>query len=225
MKVKPLALAALLLPLAPSAMAEVTLEIPRGVQLLVVNEQDAGASMFGFDHQPQIQLPDGTNQIAFRIAKIVRESGSLKTKYKSTAVVARFDAMDATLKLDIPNIETLDQGRDYNRAPTFTITKNGKAIEVAHDNLNTGLDISPDFVSLVERYNKTNGIAATAYVAAPVAVAQTTAQPKVQKTVPTKKVAVSDSNADPAIMLRHWFEQADENTKKEFLSWAVTNIN
>ncbi|MFC1503266.1 DUF2057 family protein [Pseudomonadota bacterium] len=233
MKVKQIALATMLLPLAPTAAAQVTMEIPKGVQLLVINGEDAGYSMFGFDHKPEIELPDGANQVAFRIAKAVRESGSKKTKYKSVPIIIRFDGNNTQLTLDVPNIQTLDQGRDFNNAPSFAIKESGKDHPFVYDTMPIGFDLAPDFAREVEKYNKSGSIASinadvstanvttTSGVQPQKATAKTTTQSTPHTATPTQ---LTESNK-AEMMLQHWFNQADDKTKKKFLSWAVTNIH
>ncbi|MGR5146754.1 DUF2057 family protein [Photobacterium alginatilyticum] len=220
MKLKQIALATMLLPLASAAAAQVTMEIPKGVQLLVVNGQDGGYSIFGFDHQPEITLPDGTNQLAFRIAKAVRETGSKKTKYKSVPIIARFDGSNTHLKLEVPNIKTLDEGRNFNKAPSFMIKESGKDYPFAYDTLAVGFDLAPDFTREVEKYNQSGAIASTA---AYVSTTNTLSTAVVQPTTNTSPQPAESKKAE--MMLQHWFNQADEKTKKKFLSWAITNIN
>lgn len=231
MKVKQIALATMLLPFAPIAAAQVTLEIPKGVQLLVVNGQDGGYSMFGFDHETEIELPDGTNQVAFRIAKIVRETGSKKTKYKSVPIIIRFDGNNTHLALDVPNIQTMDEGRDFNNAPSFTIKESGENYPFVYDTVAVGFDLAPDFTREIEKYNKSGAIASTtAGISAESTITASVAQPQkvtsktvVQSTADTA-TQLTESNKTE-MMLQHWFNQADDKTKKKFLSWATTNIN
>ncbi|MDX1302389.1 DUF2057 domain-containing protein [Photobacterium sp.] len=223
MKVKQLALVTMLLPLASTAGAQVTLEIPKGIQPLVINGQDAGYSIFGFDHKPEIELPDGTNQVVFRIAKVVREAGSLKTKYKSTPVIIRFDGNNTQLKLEIPNIKTIDEGRDFDNTPSFTVTESGSDYPFVFDTMPIGFDLAPDFTREVEKYNKSGAIASLiASVALPEKVAsKAVVELSTDTVIPTQ---LTESNK-AEMMLQHWFHQADDKTKKKFLSWAVTNIN
>lgn len=75
--------------LAPTlAYSSVTIDVPSGIQLLTINGKDAGYSNFGFDSKDNIVLDNGVNQLVFRISKIVMETGSDKTKFKSQPLVA-----------------------------------------------------------------------------------------------------------------------------------------
>ncbi|MGF1758300.1 DUF2057 domain-containing protein [Photobacterium sagamiensis] len=233
MKVKQLALATMLLPFAPTAAAQVTMEIPKGIQLLVINGQDAGYSMFGFDHKPEIELPDGTNQVVFRIAKVVRESGSKTTKFKSVPIVIRFDGDNTQLTLDVPNIQTLDEGRDFNNELSFTIKESGNDYPFVYDTLHVGFNLAPDYTREVEKYNMSGSIASiTAGVSTANVITASVAQPQkvtskavVQSTANTAASTQLTESNKAEMMLQHWFNQADDKTKKKFLSWAVTNIH
>ncbi|PSW07630.1 YccT family protein [Photobacterium lipolyticum] len=233
MKIKQIALATMLLPFAPIAAAQVTMEIPKGIQLLVINGQDTDYSMFGFDHKPEIKLPDGANQVVFRIAKVVRDAGSKTTKFKSVPIVIRFDGDNTQLTLDIPNIQTLDEGRNFNSAPSFTIKESGNDYPFVYDTLYVGFDLAPDFTRKVEKYNKSGaiasinaGISTTNTITASVAQPQkVTSKAATQSTTNTTTPAQLTESNKAEMMLQHWFHQADDKTKKKFLSWAVTNIN
>ncbi|KDM93019.1 DUF2057 domain-containing protein [Photobacterium galatheae] len=211
MKLKNLFLSSALLAFTTPSIAQVNLELPKGVHLLVVNEQDAGYSSLGFNHQPVLTLPDGQNQVVFRIGKIVMESGSLKTKYDSVPLVALFDAKNTTLTLEVPKINTLAQGQAYDQSPHFSILEQGHPIEVKSDKLAVGFTLSPDFVDLTEKYNRTERIASLKHTAKPA-----------NTTNPKENVS---SNPEAEKMLQYWFKQATPETQKAFLSWAVQNMN
>lgn len=211
MKLKKLLLSSALLALASPSMAQVNLELPKGVHLLVVNGQDAGYSSLGFNHQPVLELPDGQNQIVFRIGKIVMESGSLKTKYDSVPIVALFEASDTKLELEVPRIDTLAQGQQYDKSPSFDMLDNGKPINVKSDTLAVGFDISPNYVTLTKEYNQTQGVASLHNAPQSKPVTTNTAQ------VP--------NHPDADNMLKYWFEQASPESRKAFLSWAISNMD
>ncbi|MEJ2764186.1 DUF2057 domain-containing protein [Photobacterium sp. MCCC 1A19761] len=226
MKLTQFALATILLPLAPITAAQVTMEIPKGIQLLVINGQDSGYSVFGFDHQPEIQLPDGTNQIAFRISKAVRESGSKKTKFKSVPILMRFSGKDTHLKLEVPNIRTLDEGHQFNTSPSISVKESGKQFPFVYDTMAIGFDLAPDFTREVEKYNQSQAIASIATLntlPTPIAQAPESITKDVANSTTDTSTQITESNKTE-MMLKHWFSQADEETKKQFLSWAVTNI-
>ncbi|MDO6705227.1 DUF2057 domain-containing protein [Photobacterium sp. 1_MG-2023] len=209
MKLKKIFLSSALLALTAPTMAQVKLALPKGVHLLVVNEQDAGYSALGFNHRPVLELPDGQNQVVFRIGKIVMESGSLKTKYDSVPIVALFDAKETTLSLEVPNIETLAQGQAYDKDPRFQLLNNGQPIDVKSDQLAVGFTLSPDYLQLTRDYNRSDRVAS-------LKTNPRSATP-VQQSVPT------DSKADE--MLKYWFEQASPESRKAFLSWAIQNMD
>ncbi|GAB6259852.1 YccT family protein [Photobacterium sp. R1] len=211
MKIKNLLLSSALLACTTPAIAQVSLELPKGVHLLVVNEQDAGYSSLGFNHQPVLALPNGQNQVVFRIGKIVMESGSLKTKYDSVPLIALFDAKDTALTLEVPKIDTLAQGQAYDKSPDFSILNQGHPLKVKSDKLAVGFTLSPDFVQLAKEYNRTERIASIRHI------------PKPANTDNQTNIVADNPEAEE--MLQYWFHQASPETRKAFLSWAIQNMN
>ncbi|MEZ8143494.1 hypothetical protein A1OO_21040 [Enterovibrio norvegicus FF-33] len=210
------------------AFADVTIDIPSGVQVLVENGIDSDYSNLGFDNQDKVVLPNGESQILFRLSHIVRESGSKKTKYKSVPLVATFTAADAALTLKLPRIDTLDDGRMFDKKPSFTLSENGKPIDIKQDKLSIGFELMPDYVKEIEKYNRANNIAswqstgAVATVAATIPVVSSTSNAEVSKV--TSASVSPDAGVDTEQMLKFWFAQADSESQKAFLSWAIQNV-
>lgn len=200
--------ASLLLPTMASA--DVSINIPQGVQLLTVNQEDAGYSSLGFDYKDKLTLNNGVNQVVFRIAKIVFESGSDKTKFKSEPLVLTFDTSDKELDLKIPTIRTFDQGMTFNSQPTFQLMHQNQELDgVKKDQLGVGFKLMPDMVQEVEKYNKSTEVASLKHF---------------EK---SSKVVVSDTT-DPAgtnyTILKAAYENVSAEEKKKFLTWAISNI-
>ncbi|WP_047045035.1 DUF2057 domain-containing protein [Vibrio mexicanus] len=201
--------------LAPSlSFASVEIDIPRGVQLLTVNGEDAGYSSLGFDYKDNLTLDNGLNQIVFRVAKIVRESGQDKTKFKSTPLVATFNESDLSLRLTLPNIETLDQGMAFDTNPTFTLASdNGEPKSLVKDNLVIGFKLMPDMVHEVNKYNQSTEIASLRNFQSSPSPASTT--------TPTASI---DNDSDTYQVLKNAYNNATSEEKKKFLTWAISNF-
>ncbi|MGF1765837.1 DUF2057 domain-containing protein [Enterovibrio makurazakiensis] len=213
------------------AFANVTIDVPAGVQVLVQNGIDSDYSTLGFDNQDKVVLPNGESQVVFRLSHIVRESGSKKTKYKSIPMVATFSAVDSELELKLPRIDTLDDGRMFDKNPSFTLTENGKEIDAKKDKLSIGFDLMPDYVQEVEKYNRANNIAswqptksATTAIAAATIPSATNGPVPVSAEMTSIPTVASDTGVNSEQMLKFWFTQADSVSQKAFLSWAIQNV-
>ncbi|NVC63739.1 DUF2057 domain-containing protein [Vibrio sp. 05-20-BW147] len=209
MKLKKTLFSVLLLSAAP-ALADISIDIPRGVQLLTVNGEDAGYSSLGFDYQDNLTLKDGVNQIVFRLANIVRESGGQKTKFKSEPLVATFDAENTKLVLKVPKIETFDQGMKFNNSPTFQLidSENIEPPSLKKGQISIGFKLMPDMVHEVEKYNMSKEIASL-------------------KNFSSSKNTTSGSETESSSsyeVLRNAYENATLEEKRKFLTWAISNL-
>lgn len=203
--------------IAPLSFADVNIDIPRDVQILVVNGEDAGYSSFGFDYKENLHLNDGINQIVFRISKVVNESGNKSTKFKSKPLVATIESTDSHLKLEVPNLKTLQSGYDFNSNPSFKVSAiDGEVEYFKPGQLRTIASFGSDFVQATENFNKSSEPASLAHLVS------TSSNPK-KVTAPTteKKVkATAQTNTD----LKSLFLNKSYQEKQEFLSWAIKNM-
>ncbi|GAL26908.1 DUF2057 family protein [Vibrio maritimus] len=194
--------------LAPTmAYSAVTLDVPKGLQLLTVNGKDAGYSNFGFDSKDDIVLENGVNQLVFRISKIVMETGSDKTKFKSQPLVATFETSDKAISISVPNVQTLQQGMEFNSKPEFDITTNGKPIpDVKKDQLGLTFSLTADMAQEVNDYNQTNAVAS------------------LSQFTQTSKVQATELNSDAYQEMKSSFKSASYEERKKFLTWAISNL-
>lgn len=194
--------------LAPSlAYSSVTIDVPSGIQLLTVNGKDAGYSNFGFDSKDNIVLDNGVNQLVFRISKIVMETGSDKTKFKSQPLVATFDTKDKDISISVPNIKTLQQGMEFNSKPTFELVSDSKAlVGVKKDQLGLTFSLTADMAQEVKDYNQTNAVASLSHYS--------------QSNTKTVDIQLDDVYQS----LKRSFKSASYEERKKFLTWAISNL-
>ncbi|MDP2571068.1 DUF2057 domain-containing protein [Vibrio penaeicida] len=201
-----------------TTLADIEISMPKDVQLMIVNGEDIGYSSFGFDYQETLTVPNGTNQLVFRVAKVVTEAGSKNTKFKSQPLVATFDARDTSLELTVPRITTLSQGEAFNKEPKFFLNSpTGQVDSLKTGQIKVGFTFMPDMVQEVSNFNASSEPASlAAFSEKP--VQSKPMQKKNEKKV--KHVASSDLES-----LQKLFKHASEEDKKAFLSWAISNIN
>ncbi|GAK82946.1 UPF0319 protein VPA1584 precursor [Vibrio ponticus] len=202
---------------APQAWADVVIDLPRDVQVLVVNGEDAGYSSFGFDYKENLTLQDGLNQVVFRISKVVNESGNKSTKFKSKPLVATFDSSNSQLDLSILNVKTLQEGYDFDSEPEFNLTaKSGSLDYFEKGQLLTLATFGADFVQATANFNKSSEKASVASFS----------KQKVNPTSDGSKegnVNLAQSSVDDQLKLLFLNKSAED--KQAFLSWAIQNMN
>ncbi|PSW19575.1 DUF2057 domain-containing protein [Photobacterium sanctipauli] len=236
MKLKPTALAiALLSPLSFPVMAEVTLELPDNIRLLAVNETEVNkgwGSIFKAT-EDSITLEDGKNQIVYQVDHYFYKGDKQSERYRSGPLILTFTANNEELSLAIPNFSDKVQAESYAEKPTPKLTDAKSAsYPFKHDHLALkGLSINHDYAEYVKAYNQKGGVAAVTGLTAPVAatkVSATEQSPTVEKAAVATKTAQAENKGSQADLagenLKYWFEQADPQTRKEFVSWAVQNL-
>ncbi len=207
-----------------TAYASVTLNVPEEIDLNVVNLEKADVQGGLFDSTKTIELPDGTNQIAFRYIKtfLYRESSE---KVHSPLIVMKFDASNQVLDFKLPEARDADmaekQVKDFNW--TLLDSNTGQAIDVVADEVKvTGLVFGNDFLDEVESYNKKGGKAAVGltYVTIDNGHNQPTATPKAPdnnvSAQPQSKPQVQSLSA-----LQQQYLKMSEQDRKAFLQWAI----
>ncbi|MGR5092034.1 DUF2057 family protein [Vibrio maritimus] len=228
MKASNLIAAALLVGCSTVAMAEVTIALPENVDLLSVNAADPQTDSKGFFSSAETAtLPDGVNQIVFKYEPYFDINRDERKVISSKAIIAKFDATDAKLTLNVPTYRDARQAEKNIDNLEWSLTdENGKEIDVIEDQLiKDGMQIGRDYNREAEDYNRKGGVAAiaaagtVAVAAAPAAVATTAAQPT---TLPAEApVAASDNTAEE--MLIFWYNKADAETKARFKEYVSKN--
>ncbi|MCL9776914.1 DUF2057 family protein [Vibrio methylphosphonaticus] len=197
------------------AVADVTINIPESVDLLSVNAGEANSKSNGFFSSGETAtLPDGTNQIVFRFEPYFDLNREERVSIPSKVVIARFDASNTTLTLEVPSYQNERQAKkDIDTFAWSLKDEQGNVIAVEQDVLvKDGMQIGRDYSREAEDYNRKGGIAA---IAAAGAVA-TTATPV---TLPANvNTPAGDSTAEE--MLIFWYNKADDATKARFKEYV-----
>ncbi|GMQ49607.1 DUF2057 family protein [Vibrio sp. 10N] len=231
MKASNLIAAALLVGCSSFAMADVTIKIPDNVDLLSVNAGDPTTDSSGFFSSGETAtLPDGVNQIVFKYEPFFDVNRDERKVISSKAIIARFEATDAELTLNVPTYRDARQAQKNIDNLEWSLTdKNGQVVPVVEDKLiKDGMQIGRDYNREADDYNRKGGVAAlavaTTATVAPAAVATTTAaattaaQPT---TLPATAPAAGDNTAEE--MLMFWYNKADADTKARFKEYVNKN--
>lgn len=225
MKLKALAVSSLFLSL--NLHAEVTLNLPDNFRLLAVNEQDAakGWDSFFKSSDDSITLKNGQNQIIYQIDKYFYRGDTQSARYRSVPYIVTFTASDQTLNLELPNFADETHARAFKSDDISLQDNSDQTINFKHDQLKLdGFSVNHDYHDYAKTYNVNHGPAALTASAVATAALKTTAKMSTANVETSKIESVNASSVQASEQLKHWFLQADEKTKKEFLSWAVSNL-
>lgn len=190
------------------AHAEVEIEIPESINLLVVNSVKPDIEKGGLFGNDRLVLPDGENQIVFKFEPSVMENDTLRQVY-SDVIVAKFTAQDDELKFALPEYRDLVQARkEIDGFEWSLVDSQDKAVDVKKDALSAnGVQLGRNFIEDVMDYNMRGGVAAitTGAVAA--------------KSLPVNAQAKADS--ENVGQLKAWYLKANEQERKDFQVWLI----
>lgn len=203
--------------LAFQAHADVTVHLHRDLAPVVVDGEEVG---FSFGSKSPLVLNNGKNQIVVRVSKLVEKQGEHE-KYNSEAMVVTFDATDAEFTLKPSQLVTrVDQVDAFDSNPSVVVVDSSIAsLQLQQDILKRGSGISRDYEKELDRYNRKNNIMlastpTSTLKAAPVASeeAKSSSEPKSSKS----------ETLSPLVRIKADFNHLNEQQRKEFLMWAVS---
>ncbi|MBT1443180.1 DUF2057 family protein [Shewanella sp. JM162201] len=240
---------ALLALAASSSVFAGSLTIPMAFEYLALDGQQIATN--SFTHKAEIELTPGTHKIAIRYHDVVQDEFSdSQTFVKSAPFILTLNVEgDYDYLLKPATGEVIKQPKQFAKAPQVVVTRADKG-DVAYKVFQS--DYKED--SFVERlFGGSKGVnvdeasaAATAAGVTAVAAMPTASQsaPVVQQTALSHSAdaaapaaaaslpaASAPANGMPAAneahaeqMLQYWWLQADEKTRKEFMSWAIKQL-
>lgn len=178
--------------------ADVTITLPDEINILAINENKAEAISINSKGN-EITLPDGNNQIVYKVNKIFNKGSSQSKKFSSSPFIITINAHNENLTLSLPVLNDSYDARKFNKSPQITLTsKNGNSYEFHHEKLELeGYSINHDYISQIKEFNK--------------------------KDSRGSKENTLDKNSIKNDLIT-LFKNADKETQKEFLSWAIENI-
>lgn len=199
--------AAMLAGMSSATVAQVTLDIPDTVEVLVANGSAPKLQGGLFDAQKTLTLPDGENQILFRY-KPYFQQGNERIIVESQPIVATFQATNRELSLDLPKYRNQQEAKQKLHSVKWRmLDSNQQPIELKYDQLvKEGMQIGRNYPQELADYNRTTGAAALAHTR--IAAEQT-----------------SHNNQQDAStaeeMLHFWYNKADPETKARFKQYLL----
>lgn len=204
MKFKVAALTLLPLMVSSYASASVELQIPKQVDILLVNGEKPDLSDGFFSSKESLTLPNGENQILFTY-KPYFDQGKDRSILESNATIGTFTAADTKLEFVLPSYRNEQEGMRKIKDLQWGLNDiNGKAIEVKQDTLTKdGIQFGRNFQDEMTKYNHNGGSAAIT-ISASLMTQQT----------PNQSIDVAPNTAEE--MLHFWYQKADIETQKRF---------
>ncbi|GIU08210.1 MULTISPECIES: DUF2057 domain-containing protein [unclassified Shewanella] len=230
-----LTVTALLALCGSSAAFAADFNIPMSFEYIAVDGQEVKTSLF--NHKSEIELEKGTHKIAIRYNDLVEDDFSdSETNVKSNAFIVTIDVDgDYSYQLKPADGEFVKNPKSFAKSPQVVITREDKGTvnyKVTQTNIT-----EESFVSRLFSGNDATDVDAAAAVATGAAVASVptapvskpspaaaATMPAVAATSPTAPATSAEDAAKAEQMLQYWWLHADEQTRKEFMSWAIKQL-
>lgn len=217
-----------------SALFAASLTIPMKFEYVTLDGKKVSSGKFM--HKSNLQLDQGSRRVALRYSDMVdNDVSDTKESVQSTVFVVTL-RVDGNFKYTLApeGGDRVSNPEQFAKSPNVVVTRgNGGAVE--YEVTQTGM-AKREFMSALDDSDKLAGTAFVPVSAAPAAA-----------TTPSESVAVStevlgnSSQVQPAAtvvpasaattselsateMLQKGWQQADEKTRKEFLSWAIRQL-
>ncbi|BDY05889.1 DUF2057 domain-containing protein [Ferrimonas sp. YFM] len=215
------------------------LNIPLSMEFIAVNGQEVKSNFFS--HKDELELEKGKHTVALVYKDLIEEpygDGHQRVNSDPFLLHITIDA-DGEYKLrpETP-IRDLKQAKAFAKDPKVSVTHSGGqqvqySIEMTSIREESIIDTLTKELT-PEQKHKQEVIAATAPAGsatnAAVATTATVATSAVAATAPSQSKPANqaqlqgDVKLNPEAMLKYWWQQADEKTRKEFMTWAISNM-
>ncbi len=202
--------------LTTQVFADVTVDLPKGLDIVAVNGRNAKISK-------EATLPDGLNQLA---VKFTGEFGSSKNNtdlVSSDVFVVRFEASNKNLRVQIPAMRNERNVKAFNKTADIRfIDNNDREITTKVARLEKdGFVFLRDYEQELKVFNRSDSPAAVSFYEDSTHSA-VSVQGKGTTPIQVKKKLrpapmVRDDASMAGKMLQYWFDQADEQTRRRFL--------
>ncbi|MBR9729555.1 DUF2057 domain-containing protein [Shewanella intestini] len=226
--------AALIVLLTSSSVLAANLTIPMSFEYLALDGQEIKTNMF--THQADLALTNGEHKIAIRYHDLVEDDFSDSQTFVKSApfIVTLTVDGDHQYQLQTPNGNNILHPNKFAEKPQILIKRADKGtvnyvVELTNlkensfigklfngGNSNNFDQLSTQATSNSAATHSTPPVITTSAIAA--------------QTAPTNAVTATKSATHQATknqsqqMLQYWWQQADEKTKKEFMSWAIKQL-
>jgi len=208
--------AAMLAALLPITAAATTLHLSGDIDLLVLDGiRVSGSFLRGAD---SIELDNGPHQVVFRVEKNLVTASRDRRLYVSPPLVMTFDTRNITqVNFSLPRIETEKESDQFDASPRVQLLDGTAApIPARLDVLAVDRNAKTiDYEWETERYNKTNNKAS-----APEFITMMADDSALLSGPSELDRPVAHSQTLTEQRLKHWYLEADNDTRTRFLEWV-----
>ena len=208
--------AAMLAALLPITAAATTLHLSGDIDLLVLDgKRVSGSFLRGAD---SIELDNGPHQVGFRVEKNLVTASRDRRLYVSPPLVMTFDTRNITqVNFSLPRIETEKESDQFDASPRVQLLDGTAApIPARLDVLAVDRNAKTiDYEWETERYNKTNNKAS-----APEFITMMADDSALLSGPSELDRPVAHSQTLTEQRLKHWYLEADNDTRTRFLEWV-----
>ncbi|MCL1091488.1 DUF2057 domain-containing protein [Shewanella profunda] len=227
-----LPISSLLVLLGSTSAFAADLNIPMSFEYLALDGKKVESSLF--NHKSSLELAPGTHKIAIRYHEMVEDQFSDSQSFvKSSPFIVTLEVDgDHQYQLQAAEGEIVKKPKVFAKNPQVVLTRSDKGL-VNYQVTNTNIE-EEGFVNRLFSGNQAVDISSSAVQAtgaagmAAVVVAPTpptSTQAAINATSLTPAADASKvTGANPQQMLQYWWLQADEKTRKEFMSWAISQL-
>ena len=208
--------AAMLAALLPITAAATTLHLSGDIDLLVLDgKRVSGSFLRGAD---SIELDNGPHQVVFRVEKNLVTASRDRRLYVSPPLVMTLDTRNITqVNFSLPRIETEKESDQFDASPRVQLLDGTAApIPARLDVLAVDRNAKTiDYEWETERYNKTNNKAS-----APEFITMMADDSALLSGPSELDRPVAHSQTLTEQRLKHWYLEADNDTRTRFLEWV-----
>lgn len=208
--------AAMLAAMLPITAAATTLHLSGDIDLLVLDgKRVSGSFLRGAD---SIELDNGPHQVVFRVEKNLVTASRDRRLYVSPPLVMTFDTRNITqVNFSLPRIETEKESDQFDASPRVQLLDGTAApIPARLDVLAVDRNAKTiDYEWETERYNKTNNKAS-----APEFITMMADDSALLSGPSELDRPVAHSQTLTEQRLKHWYLEADNDTRTRFLEWV-----
>lgn len=199
--------------LGPLPVLAGTLTIPMSFEYLAVDGKPVQSSMF--NHKAKLDLSTGEHKIAIRYHEMVPDDFSDSQSFiKSAPFIVTLNAStNGNYRLKPVGGDEVKYPQEFAKSPQIQILTN----------TGTKASYQVEYTNIKERSFFSRLLGDDTGV--DISHASATATKSPPQFVPTAKPAINSQTPTQAQqMLHYWWQQADEQTRKEFMGWAIKQL-
>ncbi|MEI6860524.1 MAG: DUF2057 domain-containing protein [Shewanella sp.] len=223
---------AILTLLGSSSALAANLNIPMSFEFLAIDGKKVDNSLFS--HKADLELSQGTHKIAIRYHDLVPDDFSDGDSFVKSSPFIITLAVDGDHKYTLKSADgdIVKRPKSFAKSPQVLITRSDQGA-VSYEVTQTDFIESSFMTSLFGGGNNQNieaiTVAATSSAGISTSTSATTTPvgiPATVNTMPFVPANVNETNKDQHAqqMLQYWWLQADDKTRKEFMSWAIQQL-